>query len=724
MFPAVRHLIGLAVLLATLLPAVAQADPAARVGRISLLEGPTLFRVNRDDAGSDASLNWPITSGAILDSEQGSRAEIWIGSTAYRLGGDSRVEFAAVDDRSVTVHQAAGSLAITIRDRDQADDIEVRTPNGRIQFGGPGRYRIDVGTGRTNVATSSGSAYVYGRDRSLSVDSGRTASIDERGEVTLYGQSLHDGFDDWVAQRDAATRPRTTQRYVSPAMTGYQDLDTYGDWGSVPDYGNVWYPRAVPMGWAPYRQGRWAWVEPWGWTWIDAAPWGFAPFHYGRWVEIRGRWGWIPGAYVARPVYAPALVGWIGNPGWSISLSIGSGPAVGWFPLAPREVYVPVYRSSPAYVRQINVTHVTNVTVINRALSDHGPRHFTHRESPRAVTVVPANSLREGTPIRASSWSGQDRRELRQAPVSARAPAASWLAPTAGASRPGTPEGREGDAQRRPFRSEPLPRSGGDRQPAPTIGGTGAPAPAMQGQAAHQQESRRNGYGDTQRPPAEQRPLPPGVDRLPAQPRSDKPGSEAAPSPRELPAPRPDNVRQSPSAAVATPTDRPRQDFRQEERRPPPVTTPERPESMSRQPASPAPMLERPRFEQRQAPMERPAPPPAPVEKRVEPTAPIAGEPARQREFAPSSPPMRSPQTQAMPAPSREPTMERRMDRPAPMVSEPARQREISPPPQPMRMPQPQAMPAPMREPQMERRGPPAEPRRHERNDQGNGPRM
>ena len=56
----------------------------------------------------------------------------------------------------------------------------------------------------------------------------------------------------------------------------------------------VWYPNVYP-GWAPYREGHWAWVEPWGWTWVDDAPWGFAPFHYGRWVNVGGRWGWVPG---------------------------------------------------------------------------------------------------------------------------------------------------------------------------------------------------------------------------------------------------------------------------------------------------------------------------------------------------------------------------------------------------------------------------------------------
>ncbi len=41
--------------------------------------------------------------------------------------------------------------------------------------------------------------------------------------------------------------------------------------------GTVWYPQSVPTNWAPYRDGHWAYVAPWGWTWIDDAPWGFNP---------------------------------------------------------------------------------------------------------------------------------------------------------------------------------------------------------------------------------------------------------------------------------------------------------------------------------------------------------------------------------------------------------------------------------------------------------------
>src|SRR2546430_2009889 len=52
-------------------------------------------------------------------------------------------------------------------------------------------------------------------------------------------------------REEAASRPAT--RYVSPEMTGYEDLDDHGAWQSDPTYGTVWYPQAVPVDWAPYR---------------------------------------------------------------------------------------------------------------------------------------------------------------------------------------------------------------------------------------------------------------------------------------------------------------------------------------------------------------------------------------------------------------------------------------------------------------------------------------
>ena len=160
-----------------------------------------------------------------------------------------------------------------------------------------------------------------------------------------------------------------------------------------------------------------AWVAPWGWTWVDAAPWGFAPFHYGRWVQVRGRWGWAPGTYVARPAYAPALVGWVGNPGWSACFRSASAPTVGWSPLAPREVHVPASLHRPYYIRQLNVTHVKNAADVDRALRpDYRPDYAYHRQ-PHAVTVVPTSTFRDGRPIDRAAIRPRDRQELGQAPT-------------------------------------------------------------------------------------------------------------------------------------------------------------------------------------------------------------------------------------------------------------------------------------------------------------------
>ncbi|HXE40508.1 MAG TPA: DUF6600 domain-containing protein, partial [Azonexus sp.] len=430
---------GLALL--ALVPALVLADPPARVGRLALIENGVDFRAERDDAATPAATNWPISSGAVLETDRRGRAEVWVGSTAYRLGSNSRAEFTIVDDRQVTLQVDDGSLAVSILDGDQADDVTVHTPDGSIRFATPGRYRIDVYSDHSELSTHAGQARIDDRGRITPVAAGQKVSFQSGGRMSFEGDASQDAFDRWVAERENATLARASRRYVSPYMTGYQDLDAYGDWRPADEYGSVWYPRAVADDWAPYRFGRWAWVDPWGWTWIDQAPWGFAPFHYGRWVLIQGRWGWTPGRPVVRPVYAPALVGWLGNPGWSLSFGFGSAPAVGWFPLAPREVFVPSYRYSTSYVRQINLTHVQDVAIIDRAVRSGGQENFAHRALSRAVTVVPANLLREGRTITPTEVRRAERFDIGRAPLAGRGPSTEWLAPPPSAVR-SRPEGR------------------------------------------------------------------------------------------------------------------------------------------------------------------------------------------------------------------------------------------------------------------------------------------
>ena len=164
-----------------------------------------------------------------------------------------------------------------------------------------------------------------------------------------------DDFDEWSLAGDQWSDKSATARYVSQEMTGYEELERHGDWRVHEEYGPVWYPRNLSPGWAPYRHGSWAHIAPWGWTWVDLAPWGYAPSHYGRWLQVGSRWCWVPGPRTARPVWAPALVGWVTT---RRSGEVVASNNIGWFPLSPGDVYQPVYQVSNGYVYKINHGHV------------------------------------------------------------------------------------------------------------------------------------------------------------------------------------------------------------------------------------------------------------------------------------------------------------------------------------------------------------------------------
>src|SRR5262249_41540292 len=246
------------------------------------------------------------------------------------------------------------------------DAVEIDTPNGAVSLLQPGLYRVDVKeTGDSSTVTvRQGEADVAIGESALPVRRDESAVIAgaETPRLTVQAAMTHDEFEDWSLVRDRRTAGVQSTQYVSPEMIGADDLDANGTWQAAGEYGPVWMPR-VSAEWVPYRYGHWVWVDPWGWTWVDDAPWGFAPFHYGRWVFLPARgWAWVPGARVVHPVYAPALVAFVGGPAWSVSARLGRAP-IGWFPLGPREVYMPAYRVTPAYVQRVNVAHVTNINV-------------------------------------------------------------------------------------------------------------------------------------------------------------------------------------------------------------------------------------------------------------------------------------------------------------------------------------------------------------------------
>jgi len=428
-------LLGLWIVSAINLPAIATADtddPPARVARLAYLEGAISFQPGGTEDWVSAPLNRPITTGDKIWSDQGSRAELQLDGSALRLSSNTSVSVLNLNDNVSQIQLSVGTLLVRVHRLDDNETYEIDTPNLAFSVLQPGLYRftVDESGTTTAIAVRSGQGEVSGAGAAYSVYANEYDVFSGTDQLTENAQpdsAAEDSFDAWSRGRDSRWDHSESARYVSADVVGYQDLDGQGAWESTPDYGNVWFPRGVEADWAPYHDGHWSYIEPWGYTWVDDHRWGFAPFHYGRWISVRGAWGWVPcpprtdGAVSVRPVYAPALVAWVG---------VGAG--VAWFALGPREVYVPSYPVSRRYVNNINVSNTTvnttvinnvyNTTIINNKTVNVTNVNYVNRNVPGAVAATTSQAFTTAQPI-ARNAVHVDERTIASAPVRAVTPA-------------------------------------------------------------------------------------------------------------------------------------------------------------------------------------------------------------------------------------------------------------------------------------------------------------
>jgi hypothetical protein len=383
-------------------PLLADAgDPPARVARLSYLKGNVSLQPSGANDWSQATVNYPLTTGDRVYTDQGSQAELEIGSTAVRLSEATDLTVANLSDQVMQLGLGQGTIRVRVYELAPGESVEVDTPNGALALLQPGDYRVDTfpDQGATLVTVNRGSLEVSGGGVLQRVESGGAVKLtgSEQIQVSSVEPPHPDAFDQWCQERDRSFESSASTRYVGRGVPGYHDLDEYGRWQENREYGPVWYPTAVPAGWVPYRYGHWVWIEPWGWTWVEDEAWGFCPFHYGRWLLVGAAWGWVPGPVVVRPYYAPALVAFVGGPGFSIGISVGGG--VGWFPLGPRESYFPWYHHGDTYLRQVNVTDIRNVTNITNITNVTNINNIRYANRTAATTVVATDTFRGGQPV-------------------------------------------------------------------------------------------------------------------------------------------------------------------------------------------------------------------------------------------------------------------------------------------------------------------------------------
>jgi len=344
------------------------------VARISFVRGDVSMQ--RGDSGDDSAveLNTPLVAGDKVFTGSRSRAEVQLDwANMLRLDENAQADIATLDSRRIQVQLAQGLALFSVL-KGSETDVEIDTPNVSIHPRREGRYRIEVlPSGDTLVTVQEGEADISTPDGSTILKKNQLITVRGVGNDAQFQTARADStdeFDRWNNDRDRIIADAESYRRTNRYYTGAGDLDAYGRWDRVPDYGYVWVPR-VTVGWAPYRHGRWVWTAYWGWTWTSYEPWGWAPYHYGRWFVHGGNWVWWPGPVtpVYRPVYAPAYVSFFGfnsHSGFSVGVSFGGGfGSIGWLPAGPCDFVSPWWGRNRNTFNVVNVTNITNVYNVN-----------------------------------------------------------------------------------------------------------------------------------------------------------------------------------------------------------------------------------------------------------------------------------------------------------------------------------------------------------------------
>ena len=354
-------------------PGPAAEAPPSRVGRVSLVSGNVRVRTSQE--WLDAGVNYPLAAAGALRTEAEARAELEIGDDTIELAPDSEIEIGKLQDRAIEITFVRGRIGVAVRRLADGERVEVEVSRNTVRLLEPGRYDIEASTGRVAISPEHA-----------------PSDYDETRLAAPY--------------------------YVSRYVTGLAELDAAGSWQSTLEYGAVWVPTGLPADWAPYRDGHWRWIAPWGWTWIDDRPWGFATSHYGRWAFVGDHWAWVPGSFVGDPVYIPAVVAFLGTAGVGLSVADSPGPGIGWFPLAPGEAYWPSYSRDLAYVRSLNQGSVLDLEAIQLDANGEPPLevvdgHFANR---RFASVVPRPVFVDGGAVAQALLTLPEQR-LQDAPV-------------------------------------------------------------------------------------------------------------------------------------------------------------------------------------------------------------------------------------------------------------------------------------------------------------------
>jgi FecR protein len=669
-----------------------QSEPPARVGRLAFTQGTVSFHPHDQDGWTSAAVNTPLTSGDAIWTEPNARSEISLSGSRIRLQDATQLGMQAIDDSQTRLQLGQGRIDVKSVAMDPNQPYEILTPRGTAALLQQGDYYVEAGSAQdaTRLGVRAGAARFQALNgQALDVRPGQVAEAtgDPNNPQLRVIDTAPPAQPAYWAARDRQVVYDQPPQYLTAAMTGYEDLNAYGSWTNDPGYGEVWIPRGMPAGWAPYRTGHWMYQPPWGWTWVDDQPWGFAPYHYGRWANSNGRWFWVPPERDVRPVYAPALVAFVGGTELALTLGNRSVAPVGWFPLGPREAYVPSYSANQDYYLRVNRSARVQDDMLRqrweaaerREAFQAGQRSALMNQ--RFATVVPATAFVNSQPVTRAALRVPEQRLTAApvAPVSAPPAPTASLATTAAASKAPAPAAAPAAANlavaktavadmpalaRPTTAARPLTAPGPQiATTQPKVDSSAKPAlPALaprQGVAPSQLAPQQQATPTAPPLPQQTRPqaapaLAPQQQAKPAEP----PKPQAAPQP-SAPTPPQQQPQQAKPAAAPPPQAHPAPQPQQAKPAAPP------PQPQVAPPPQPRPAPPPPQQQPQQ--QGRAAPPPQPQPQHAAPTPP----PQQPQHAAPPPPP----QQQARPAPTPQPQQAQNAQ-PQPQQQQPQQQKK------------------------------------------------
>jgi hypothetical protein len=305
------------------LPVAAQDEANysnARIVRLSLVDGDA--QVFRPEQGEweEARQNLPIQKAYAVATGRG-RVEIEFesGGTA-RLDEYTELEFtelALVNGARITQLRLERGSAVFFANGEKRDVFEVIAGERRVKADRNARFRMDANGSDVLIAVLKGNVDVQSDVGTQRLSKNQEMRVSVYGvDVARHGDA--DEFEQWALDREevlSASYSQSQQYVNAPFRYGVGDLSNYGYWYHHSSYGYVWQPHAI--GFTPYVNGSWIWVNGFGWSWVGYEPWGWLPYHFGRWVWGGYGWAWVPGSF---HYWRPHYVTWVrfrdGRHGW------------------------------------------------------------------------------------------------------------------------------------------------------------------------------------------------------------------------------------------------------------------------------------------------------------------------------------------------------------------------------------------------------------------------